>query len=107
MLIWSYLIFSLLPNSPTENKTEPDYWLFRNDSVFSSPDYISFTAMSFSVFSDFSPAHDIESERYYKGGILLLFQCPGYGPFTGNSFYNCSYHSSTPLFFYFPIPTKF
>lgn len=72
MLMYSYLIFSLLPNSPTENKTELEYWLFRNDSVFSSPDYISFTAMSFSVFSHFSPTYDTESERCDKGSILSL-----------------------------------
>lgn len=101
MLIYNYFIFSLLPNSPTENKTVLDYWLFRNDSVFSSPDYISFTTMSFSVFSYFSPGYDTELERCDKGGILTLFQCPGYGPRTGNSFCNCSYHSSVPLFCFF------
>lgn len=73
MLIYNYFIFSLLPNSPTENKTVLDYWLFRNDSVFFSPDYISFTTMSFSVFSYFSPGYDTELERCDKGGILTLF----------------------------------
>lgn len=107
MLIYGYLIFPLLLDSPTENKRQLDYWLFRNDSVFSSPDYISFTAMSFSVFSDFSPAYDTESEWGDKGGILSLFQCPGYGPFIGNPSCNCSYHSSAPFFFIFPFQLSF
>lgn len=43
-LIFFFTFFFPL-NSPIENKRELNYWLFRNDSFFSPPKYICFTAM--------------------------------------------------------------